>query len=600
MTIIQRVIITLSVALLGLIAVGSGGLAQLARSQARFERVEADTIPSIQDLDTAKGYLADLRLAAYRLAVFSNSPDKSALDEAVATANRQLDDTLTHYKQADVSDDTDMRMAQADEAAIASYRTTLQPFIEHAHAGDLDGIRASLAAGAPLALAAAAVKTRIDEHIAYNMKAAADVRDQNASAYRIAFWTMLAVTLGALLLSAVMATRLVAVIRSSLNGIRSTLERVSESLDLTLRAPVARMDEIGRTGTAFNALIVRIADVMTSVRTATESVGLAAKEIAAGNIDLSARTEQQAASLEQSASSMQQLTATVKNNADNARQASSLAATASEVAQRGNLVVGRVVDTMSDINGSSTRIADITGIIEGIAFQTNILALNAAVEAARAGEQGRGFAVVASEVRSLAQRSSTAAKEIKDLIADSVQQVRSGSTLVEDAGRTMTDVMQAVQRVTDIMGEIASASDEQSRGLEQVNQAITQMDEVTQQNAALVEESAAAAQALESQGDRLRDTVGVFKVAASAGFATGTVARVASAQNAATRSAPVAKTATKAAPKATTPPRKDSTRDAHRPSVSEVKPAATKPASSHAAPAAKTATVDESADWETF
>jgi methyl-accepting chemotaxis protein len=260
----------------------------------------------------------------------------------------------------------------------------------------------------------------------------------------------------------------------------------------------------------------RIAEVMIAVRTATESVGQAAKEIAAGNVDLSSRTEQQAASLEESASSMQQLTATVKNNADNARQASTLAANASEVAHKGNEVVSRVVHTMSEINGSSGKIADITGIIEGIAFQTNILALNAAVEAARAGEQGRGFAVVAGEVRSLAQRSSSAAKEIKELIADSVQKVRHGSSLVEEAGHTMTDVMHAVRRVTDIMGEIAAASDEQTRGIEQVNQAITQMDEVTQQNAALVEEAAAAAQSLENQGNQLRETVGVFQLGAFA------------------------------------------------------------------------------------
>ena len=209
---------------------------------------------------------------------------------------------------------------------------------------------------------------------------------------------------------------------------------------------------------------------------------------------------------------MEQLTSTVRQNAENAQQASTLAANASHVAQRGSTVVGQVVDTMTDISSSSTKIADITGIIEGIAFQTNILALNAAVEAARAGEQGRGFAVVASEVRSLAQRSSSAAKEIKDLIASSVQKIRDGSVLVGEAGATMAEVTQAVARVTDIMGEIAAASSEQSRGIEQVNLAITQMDEVTQQNAALVEEAAAASKSLEVQGQQLNESVAFFRL----------------------------------------------------------------------------------------
>jgi len=258
------------------------------------------------------------------------------------------------------------------------------------------------------------------------------------------------------------------------------------------------------------------------VRTAADSIAIGSSEIASGNVDLSSRTEQQASSLQETAASMEQLTSTVKQNAENAQQASSLSANASEVAGRGNQVVGQVVDTMSEISTRSTQIADITGIIEGIAFQTNILALNAAVEAARAGEQGRGFAVVASEVRSLAQRSSSAAKEIKDLINASVQKIQQGSSLANEAGKTMAQVTQAVARVTDIMGEIAAASTEQSRGIEQVNQAITQMDEVTQQNAALVEEAAAASKSLEDQGRELNRAVSFFRLnAQAAARATG-------------------------------------------------------------------------------
>ena len=255
-----------------------------------------------------------------------------------------------------------------------------------------------------------------------------------------------------------------------------------------------------------------LVDLIGQVRTAADSIATGSSQIATGNVDLSSRTEQQASSLQETASSMEELTSTVKQNAENAQQASALSANASEVAQKGNEVVSQVVDTMGDISQSSTKIAEITGIIEGIAFQTNILALNAAVEAARAGEQGRGFAVVASEVRSLAQRSSSAAKEIKDLINTSVQKIQDGSSLASHAGRTMAEVTQAVARVTDIMGEIAAASGEQSRGIEQVNQAIAQMDEVTQQNAALVEEAAAASQSLEDQGRHLTQAVSFFRL----------------------------------------------------------------------------------------
>ncbi|WP_322072811.1 methyl-accepting chemotaxis protein [Burkholderia cepacia] len=252
--------------------------------------------------------------------------------------------------------------------------------------------------------------------------------------------------------------------------------------------------------------------LISEVRTASGNVATGAGEIASGNQDLSSRTEQQAASLQETASSMEQLTSTVRLNADNAQQASGLANNASEVAQRGSSAVGLMVDTMTDISASSAKIAEITGIIEGIAFQTNILALNAAVEAARAGEQGRGFAVVASEVRSLAQRSSSAAKEIRELISQSVRKIEDGSHIANNAGDTMSEVTHAISRVTDIMGEIAAASSEQSRGIEQVNLAITQMDGVTQQNAALVEQAAAASKSLEEQGNRLAEAVSLFRL----------------------------------------------------------------------------------------
>jgi len=267
---------------------------------------------------------------------------------------------------------------------------------------------------------------------------------------------------------------------------------------------------------AINAMRQNLTGTIGDIRNATETIATASSQIAAGNLDLSSRTEEQASSLEETASSMEELTSTVKQNAENARQANQLVVSTADVAVRGGQVVGQVVDTMTSIKDSSRKIADIIGVIDGIAFQTNILALNAAVEAARAGEQGRGFAVVASEVRNLAQRSAGAAKEIKALIEDSVGKVDAGGKLVDEAGKTMDEIVSSVKRVTDIMSEIAAASQEQSSGIEQVNQAIGQMDDVTQQNAALVEEAAAASESLQDQAAKLAEVVSVFKLEGAA------------------------------------------------------------------------------------
>jgi methyl-accepting chemotaxis protein len=282
--------------------------------------------------------------------------------------------------------------------------------------------------------------------------------------------------------------------------------------DLTSRISASTRDETGELLRALGEMNENLRRIVGNVRTASDAIGTASGQIAAGNADLSSRTEEQASSLEETASSMEELTATVKQNADNAKQANQLAASASGVAAKGGQVVGEVVTTMNAISESSKKIADIISVIDGIAFQTNILALNAAVEAARAGEQGRGFAVVASEVRSLAQKSAGAAKEIKSLIEDSVAKVDAGSRLVDSAGKTMEEVVSSVKRVTDIMAEISAASAEQSSGIEQVNTAITQMDQVTQQNAALVEESAAAAESMKEQAKGLIASVSVFKL----------------------------------------------------------------------------------------
>ncbi|EOA05451.1 methyl-accepting chemotaxis transmembrane protein [Herbaspirillum frisingense GSF30] len=333
----------------------------------------------------------------------------------------------------------------------------------------------------------------------------------------------------------------------------------------------------------------RLAGVIKGIRQGTDAIDVGAHEIAAGNLDLSSRTEEQAGSLATTASNMDSLTATVKQNADNARQAGQLANNASEIAQRGGEVVGQVVQTMEGITESSRKISDIIGVIDGIAFQTNILALNAAVEAARAGEQGRGFAVVASEVRSLAQRSAQAAKEIKALIEDSVQRVGSGSDQVARAGETMGEVVSAVHRLTDIVSEISAASEEQRRGIEQVNLAIGEMDQVTQQNAALVEEAAAAAGSLEEQARRLKAAVATFQVEGEASAAEA-AARPVPAMAAKPASAPAFKPTPKLTPKAAAPANPAAPVKAAALAMPVAKPAAGK----------KPAPTGDDGDWETF
>ncbi|EBC0759371.1 methyl-accepting chemotaxis protein [Salmonella enterica] len=335
--------------------------------------------------------------------------------------------------------------------------------------------------------------------------------EDNNSSYNQAMWVLVSVLIAVLVVIIAVWFGIKLSLIAPMNRLIESIRHIASG-DLVKRIDVEGSNEMGQLAENLRHMQSELMRTVGDVRNGANAIYSGASEIAMGNNDLSSRTEQQAASLEETAASMEQLTATVKQNAENARQASHLALSASETAQKGGKVVDNVVQTMRDIASSSQKIADIISVIDGIAFQTNILALNAAVEAARAGEQGRGFAVVTGEVRNLAQRSAQAAREIKSLIEDSVSRVDVGSTLVESAGETMDEIVNAVTRVTDIMGEIASASDEQSRGIDQVGLAVAEMDRVTQQNASLVEESAAAAAALEEQASRLTQAVAVFRI----------------------------------------------------------------------------------------
>lgn len=388
--------------------------------------------------------------------------------------------------QKDIDNVIDLSLYNKNDEAAAYVRDTLRPQ-QAALLGDLDKL------------------------VDYVDQRAVDAKATADAAYQRTLLIMSVAGIAALVLALVVSWFIGRSIVTPLARAAQVANEVADG-NLAQEIETPSKDEAGAVLAALKRMTESLRGIVADVRLSAESVNVAAKEIATGNSDLSQRTEEQASSLEETASSMEELTSTVKQNADNSRQANQLAGNATQIAIKGGDIVGKVVITMGLIEEASQKIVDITSVIESIAFQTNILALNAAVEAARAGEQGRGFAVVASEVRNLAQRSATAAKEIKTLIDDSVAKVSDGSKLVEEAGRTMDEIVVSVKRVSDIIGDIAAASNEQSAGIEQVNRAITQMDEVTQQNAALVEEAAAASVALEEQATKLGKTVSVFKL----------------------------------------------------------------------------------------
>lgn len=442
------------------------------------------------------------------------------------------------------------------------------------------------------------LRTLVDQLVDVNVKGGNQAYQDAISIYHSARLWILIVLAASVVLGMVLAFWIARIVARPLGYAVKVAQTVAAG-DLTSHIEVRSKDETGMLMEALQHMNNSLVKVVSEVRHGTTEIRHAATEIAEGNLDLSNRTENQASSLEETASSMEEITSTVQHNADNARQAKQLSHTASEIAQRGGQVVSQVVETMGSINESSKKIVDIIAVIDGIAFQTNILALNAAVEAARAGEQGRGFAVVASEVRNLAQRSAQAAKEIKTLINDSVDKVGQGSELVDQAGVTMSEVVDSVRRVSDIISEITAAGMEQSTGISQINDAVTEMDTLTQQNAALVEEAAAAAASLQKQAEHLSDVVGVFKLD---GSSQGT-------PSAATSEPGMAAAKPVAALKS---PIKSPLKSPHKAATTVTKktaarPALTRPAASAGAkPAAATKTpktakpADSEDDWEEF
>ncbi|HEY5801810.1 MAG TPA: methyl-accepting chemotaxis protein [Burkholderiaceae bacterium] len=432
-------------------------------------------------------------------------------DKHFAAEMAKIDATAAAYVKTGAMSADEKALLANIASGTAAYRTAIAKAAEMRAAGaavtDID--TSIKGADKPIAAAFAGLLKNAKSE---TQKRSAEMSAQIAQAERKILWfAITTVVLGGGLAWALIQFVL-SPLTSGLHRARVLAETVAAG-DLTSNIVIESNDETGQLLQALKDMNTSLATMVSSLRSDADTIATAAREIASGNMDLSSRTEQQAGALEETASSMEEISATVKNSADNARQAAQLAQSASEVAGKGGAVVSQVVDTMASIDASAKQIVHIIAVIDGIAFQTNILALNAAVEAARAGEQGRGFAVVASEVRSLAQRSAQAAKEIKTLIGDSAEKVGQGNILVEQAGSTMQQVLESVQKVTDMMGEIRSAATEQSSGIDQINRAVTEMDESTQQNAALVEQAAAAAAALQDRAQHLAQLVSRFKLA---------------------------------------------------------------------------------------
>ncbi|WP_268975554.1 methyl-accepting chemotaxis protein [Undibacterium rugosum] len=511
LTIRMRLIGTMSFMAIMLAIGGAMGVVGVKNSNAIIEEIFTNQLPSVDALQQSRVDLLRSRTAIDRAIAHPDAPDLAATLKRSEDFKTKSDEAFKRYL-ALPQDEEEKKLSDQVVAVRDQYLNEAhQKMTEAIRAGNRDEAdRINMTIVAKLF---SAYSDKISELNELQLKTSEKNYLQSQTAFKWFVWIDVFGVVGGLIAVFISAHFLLRAISHPLHQTLRQFRAIGDG-DLTRQLKPESKDEMGELISGLENMRQSLVQTVTMVRQSSGSIAVSSDEIASGNMDLSSRTEQQAASLQETASSMEELTSTVQQNADNARQANTLALTASDVASKGGKVVGDVVHTMSSIKESSSKIVDIIAVIDGIAFQTNILALNAAVEAARAGEQGRGFAVVASEVRSLAQRSANAAKEIKELIANSVDKVEEGARLVDDAGKTMNEIVVSIKSVADIMAEITAASEEQREGIQQVNQAITKMDEATQQNAALVEQAAAAAGSMRDQASNLNQAVGIFKLEA--------------------------------------------------------------------------------------
>ncbi|WP_431640664.1 methyl-accepting chemotaxis protein, partial [Burkholderia sp. ZZQ-2] len=509
-----------AILLAGTLAIGMFSLWQISRLNASIASVYEQGHVASRAAEEVRAEVLRASRAQKMLLTATTAKERNELGADVGAGLASIGQALgTLQRYADPADVDDSARLRAFSTAVGAWSAHLRDFVALVQAQPLDLSQMSWQVGTQdvsLLVETGKLEKLVAELVKTRGAKSKATLDASATIFSSSFAMIAAMTAALIVLAIVIAERVVRRLASQLGGEPAHAKAIAADIargDLTRPITLGRHDRDSMVR-ALAEMQTGLAATVGEIAVSAEAIAAASGEISTGNLDLSRRTEQQAVALERTAASMEQLTSTVRQNAENARQASALAANASAVAETGGEVVGRVVATMSEIDDSAKNIRDIIGTIEGIAFQTNILALNAAVEAARAGEQGRGFSVVAGEVRLLAQRAATAAKEIRALIGASVERVANGAALAHDAGRTMGDVVRAVKRVTDIIGEISAASDEQSAGIDEIGRAVTQMDAGTQQNAALVEQAAAAANALDEQAQALKSLVGRFRIAA--------------------------------------------------------------------------------------
>ncbi|MBW0169910.1 MAG: methyl-accepting chemotaxis protein [Hydrogenophaga sp.] len=499
---------TLALLLATMVATVAIALLQMGSMRADTQTITDNWLPSVELVNQMNTQSSDFRAEEFHHVVATDAQSMDRIEKSMASSLAAFDKEHKGYV-ALISSDEEQRLHDAFQSEWKKYLEVHDRMLALSRANENEKARALLEGESQTAFDNASAG--LVKLVQLNSQGAHDAATSAEQSYLHARNTLAVALVVAVAVAVAAGMWLMRSITAPLNQALAVAERVAQG-DLTSSIAIHSSDEIGQVLQALQRMQDSLVKVVSTVRMGSESVSTASVQISEGNHDLSARTESQASALEQTAASMEELSSTVRQNADNAAQANQLAQSASSVAVEGGQVVSQVVDTMRGINESSRKIADIINVIDGIAFQTNILALNAAVEAARAGEQGRGFAVVAGEVRNLAQRSAQAAKEIKQLINDSVDRVEIGNALVDKAGATMHQLVDSVRRVTDIMGEISAASKEQSDGVSQIGEAVTQMDQVTQQNAALVEEMSAAASSLKTQASDLVQTVSVFRI----------------------------------------------------------------------------------------
>ncbi|OWS77083.1 methyl-accepting chemotaxis protein [Pantoea sp. VS1] len=517
MTITQRLLLTFSLLSAALVAMVIVAVMVAGGFQSRFQYVQENTVASLLDLGKLVDGSNSLIIWLYRHQSATDRRRQAEVEKKIDEAISNIKSLNQYYLNNDISNEEDRQLTEKAFSTIKQVESSLPAFLAGSRAQNDAVALGALQSNDGIGEAARQLIAGYQKQLKLNVNIGSTLRKENDRTYQMTVWSLVGGSMLAISILAFFALKTIFAIRGQLNGMRQTMEIASQQLDLTLRVDESRRDEIGLTAKAFNHLIENVSASLSKVEASAQSVSSASAQIAAGNEDLSSRTEEQAASLEQTAASMSELSETVRQTAENTQLASQLAKNARDISEDSAGRVRTLLGTMGDIRGSSAKITDIIGLIEGIAFQTNILALNAAVEAARAGEQGRGFAVVAGEVRNLAQRSSSSAREIKELIESSMGFVEAGATQAEGVGENMSRMNDAVRQVTDLVDEISVAASEQSQGIGQVHIAVNQMDDVTQQNAALVEEASAASRSLMEQAAALNQLVSAFTLVPDSG-----------------------------------------------------------------------------------